>query len=1614
MTDYSVVIDLILNGLGDIDALGKSLSKLRRSAKDAEGAGSSLGKVESGAQRAGKAVEGLGDSLEAGRAGTLAYARALASLQAAQGQLKAASGTLSQALRREQEDTAATIRAKQELAAIDAKLAASQSKGASEQAKNAGVAAAELRKVETQTLNNAKALAALKSAQGDQAGAAKILKDALGKVTQETTAVTAAKRQLAATEAQLTTASGKQQANLLREAQLLARIQQLKGNQAGGASILRDALAKVDPNSLNALRAKIQEIYFDTDYKNSPLIGSIRSLQGGLAQLAPFFGRAGTAAGAFAGQAGQASGAISGIAGGAALSIPVVGTLIATLLGIGAAVSIIESVADALAKIGEVGLQTNRQIETMRFGVAAVIAGTSQISKAGVPVEGAEKFAAAFALAGEQIEKIREEAVKLGIPVQETVEGFQIALGPLTRMGLGLEDARKSTLSIIVAMRDLGIPLREIGQETRGLLQGDTSRQSRLNSILRITKEELAEAKKRGEVQKLLNERLADFTLAGEAFRKSFEGGIQASEAALKGFAARVSQNLFETLRDKMAGVFDQIDAAGGLESAFQGVAESLSNVFEIASEDATDLIDFIVASLGEIDEFLSDNESTITQIVSAVDELVRLTALMLEDILGIDELNDGQPTKLRAINTLLKIAVGLWGLISEGIGAIIRVVQIVGNTLYDAFIITLSGIAKLISQILKPFAFISDTAAQISQDLSNIGFAGLQNTARQAVNFGNDLLNFGKRTSDAISRIDTAEARLEERRSRRLQARKKSNQTDGLDSKGNPEKKGDDDKKNKAARAKEAKDNVEVVLKAEEGLQKALLALKQAYFERGQQAAKNNLETETAALELQLEDRLIGLTDFFTKKKALLAESTRLEIEAINRQIEAERARFAEVEATENKQRAAAREEEQRQLKGAKNEQQRARIKENTAQKLDAIGIEAEKERLDIDAKILKLQAEIDKAEAEGVEKTAQAARKRLEMYRTLVNELRSAGQELNELTGKKLEAALDSIDQRFEELLQKTRLEFGETSKEVEKLLALIAKLKENARLDDELTKLRNAQSIAQSGLDLAQTNVETRRLQGLITERQARREILQLQRQYVAAVLPQLEAEIKATRALGAAHEAEAAALEAKAASLKQLTIDTDTLNLRLSRALEDGLLNALEQIGEQIQTIQDFFVEMANIVLREIKRITAEKIVDALFGSRKGADGQETKGPVPSLIDKIVDIFTGKKGEKPAGALGGVLSPATGPQAEIQATQANTQALLALTQALTGATGGIAGNVAGAAGGGGGDLLGNLISGGLGIISGIFGKKSKGGDSFTPGPETTVLGPTTPGPDDAAGAAGTVAGQVLDGITGAATGQSGGGLLGSVTSLIDAINQNTLALYDVQTALTGVAGPQAGVLDQGGGFDLGGIVSGVVGGVVGLFTGGDEGGGGGGGFGLLDGIFGAVTGVGTSTNILDGVNQLITITKKIEQNTQQQGGGFGGGGASGLLALFAGGGFDEGGWTGPGPISKAAGVVHGGEFVFSAPAVGNLGLGYLNSLHEAARHGYADGGFALPLEGGPMLSNYHPAPIGKDGSGVTVINAATDDEVEQAREDARGRGDKVLVNKIFRNRRAIKRL
>lgn len=138
--------------------------------------------------------------------------------------------------------------------------------------------------------------------------------------------------------------------------------------------------------------------------------------------------------------------------------------------------------------------------------------------------------------------------------------------------------------------------------------------------------------------------------------------------------------------------------------------------------------------------------------------------------------------------------------------------------------------------------------------------------------------------------------------------------------------------------------------------------------------------------------------------------------------------------------------------------------------------------------------------------------------------------------------------------------------------------------------------------------------------------------------------------------------------------------------------------------------------------------------------------------------------------------------------------------------------------------------------------------------------------------------------------------------------------------------------------------------------------------GGGGGLFDGFFDGIKSFFSS--LTSGLSSLFSGLAGSFSRIFSGGGGGGGGLFGAIASAF---GFAEGGYTGPGGKYQPAGVVHAGEYVFSADSVRRLGINALDNLHRLAR------GSMIPR--GPRLGYAEGGLVNLPGSAAPTVNAST---------------------------------
>lgn len=120
---------------------------------------------------------------------------------------------------------------------------------------------------------------------------------------------------------------------------------------------------------------------------------------------------------------------------------------------------------------------------------------------------------------------------------------------------------------------------------------------------------------------------------------------------------------------------------------------------------------------------------------------------------------------------------------------------------------------------------------------------------------------------------------------------------------------------------------------------------------------------------------------------------------------------------------------------------------------------------------------------------------------------------------------------------------------------------------------------------------------------------------------------------------------------------------------------------------------------------------------------------------------------------------------------------------------------------------------------------------------------------------------------------------------------------------------------------------------------------------------------------------------------------------------IIGLLASGGFERGGYTGDIGAKQVAGVVHGREYVFDAPATSRLGVGFLERLRR--------GEITLPVrgyEGGGFVSPFSSASGSAASSGarpVQIVQAFFDDRLDAKTWLDSQEGEKHFVDLANRN-------
>lgn len=280
----------------------------------------------------------------------------------------------------------------------------------------------------------------------------------------------------------------------------------------------------------------------------------------------------------------------------------------------------------ALFKIGPAGIEANRALEQVRLGIAAVITSLAQLKVDGVPVDGAEKFTVAMQLAGDQLAKLRVDAVNTVATFEQIAPAFQAAIAPGLAAKLTLDQIREITVKVVQAAGAIGLPLEQVNQEVRAILEGTINEDARLAKVLGISNKMVASWKAQGTLAEELNKRLAGFAVAGVEAANTLDGLTSNLQEALNVFSAEATTRAFAALKNEFARLLPQLFdfKNAGIAAQFKTLAELADDVLVRVIQIGGSIAQGIVSALKKASDFVGQNRAQINDILNLAELIVR------------------------------------------------------------------------------------------------------------------------------------------------------------------------------------------------------------------------------------------------------------------------------------------------------------------------------------------------------------------------------------------------------------------------------------------------------------------------------------------------------------------------------------------------------------------------------------------------------------------------------------------------------------------------------------------------------------------------------------------------------------------------------------------------------------------------------------------------------------------------------------------------------------------------------------------------------------------------------------------------------------------------------
>lgn len=887
----------------------------------------------------------------------------------------------------------------------------------------------------------------------------------------------------------------------------------------------------------------------------------------------------------------------------------------------------IKNLGQGVFDLFEHGVKFNMDTQTATIGIAGLIASLETFKDAsGKMVEGPQKFALATKAAQADVQKLLLDALKTGANFQEVRDAYTQALAPGLSNGMNRDQIRQLSTLTANAAKSMGMEKGMVGQEIRALLSGKIDKNATIGSALGLgpggpLHDAYEQALKTGKGFEFLQDKLKEFNTAGQSYASSLAGTFSQMGDVFDQFSGKAAEGLtksLEKLSEPLSSLFDQ--KTGEWDDSLQPILAVFNDIGETVGTSIVDGVNTVVEAVKEFGAYLDEDQtlintmesawSGISDVLSSIFGIVGTIFGVIGDIVGGimnalgltsqtgEELTGWQKAMLLVNGAAQGLAVIFAGLKD--------VITLIANFIRTA----LGGAVQAVAQILQGFILmvakglnaigLQDASKTVEEFSKKVG-AGADEASKKIVGLNNTFTNMakGQSFSDAMSEAfkgttdqlaKSAQAfedgnkkanesyqkwkdKLDKQKADRLKAQKDNNGglppgfTDQATYKNNPKEK----------KAKSGK---------EEDLQKLAYENELNDLKTSLQKEKDEYSYHTKWLELDRQNNLISLQDYFNQKNKLDDEDYQAQLEFINKSINAA-------------------------------EKQKANAK-------------TQKDANKIDKDINKLNVEKAKLEQEYAFNKHKNTLEQIKDLREYSNKLKDLDAQIDEMTGKTGDARTIKLSIEMENLKEQYKADPEALAK-----ISQLEKLKQ-LQLDfnnasEQFNLILDTQSIKEDSINQKQKSGRIGELDALKLIGEERKKNIDL----LTEQIEKLDAVYNTTKDPALINQ-----IDTLRNKLQTLKDEVDPLKDKFDTLFYDNLQSGLADFISGTKTASEAWKDFSNTILNEISKLITSQAISELKNLFGLNSGQSNAGNSPGGI--ISSLFSSGSSGSTGSSLGSFFS------------------------------------------------------------------------------------------------------------------------------------------------------------------------------------------------------------------------------------------------------------------------------------------------------------------------------------------------------------------------------------